>query len=77
MKIDDKLCIFVSLYRSPSQTQDEFETFSENFERNLVRLFQKNPFLVAVIEDFNVQSSNWYYHDKFRSEGNAVDTIAK
>ena len=46
LKIGDKLCSFISLYRSPSQTQDEFENFFENLERNLDRLFQNNPFLV-------------------------------
>ena len=77
MKIGDILCNFIFLYRSPSQSQDEFETFSENLERNLDRLFQNNPFLVVVLVDFNVESSNWYYHDKSSSEGNAVDTTAK
>ena len=75
LKIIDKLCNFISLYRSPSQTQDEFEKFSENLKRNLDRLF--HPFLAAVIRDFNAKSSNWYYHDKSSSEGNAVDTITK
>ena len=56
MKIDDKLCNFVSCYMPPSQKQDEFERFSGNLERNLDRLFQSNPFL--VIGDFNVKSSN-------------------
>ena len=55
----------------------EFENFSENHERNLDLLFQSNLFLVVVIGDFNVKSSNWYYHDKPSSEGNAVDTITK
>ena len=65
------------MYRSSSQTQDEFEKFSENLEKNLDRLFQNNTFLVAVIGDFSFKSSNWYYHDKSISEGNAVDTITK
>ena len=77
LKICDKLCNFISLYRSPSESQDEFEKRSENLERNLDRLFQNNPFSVVVIGDFNVKSSNWYYHDKSSSEGNAVDTITK
>ena len=76
LKIGDKLCNFIFLYRSPSQTQDEFEKFLENLERNLDCLFQSKPFLSLVIGDFNIKSSNWYYHDKFRS-GNAVDTITK
>ena len=77
MKIGDQLCNFISLYRSPSQTQDEFEKFSENLERNLDCLFQNNPFLVVVITDFNVKSRNWYYHNKSSSGGDAVDIITK
>ena len=36
VKVGDTLCNFISLYRYPSQTQKEFEKFSENLERNLV-----------------------------------------
>ena len=31
-KIDNKLCKIVFLYRSPNQSQDEFETFAKNLE---------------------------------------------
>ena len=51
LKIGDKLCNFVALYRSPSQTQDELEKFSDNLELNLGTLSQKNPFLVVAIGD--------------------------
>ena len=44
--------------RSPSQTQDEFENFFENLERHSDRLFQNSPFLVVVVSDFSVKSSN-------------------
>ena len=57
MKIDDKVGNFISLYRSPSQTLDDFETFSKNFELNLEAIVHRNPFLVVVIGDFNVKSS--------------------
>ena len=30
LKIGDKICRFISLYRSPSQTQDEFDKFADN-----------------------------------------------
>ena len=56
-KIGDIICIFKSLYRSPSQTLDDFETFSNNFELNLENLVQRNPFLL----DFNAKSSKWQY----------------
>ena len=41
MQTGDKICNFVSLYRSPSQSQDYFETFADNFEMTLEILAQK------------------------------------
>ena len=35
LQIGDKICNFVALYRSPSQSQDDFETFADNFEMTL------------------------------------------
>ena len=35
VQIGDKICNFVALYRSPSQSQDDFETFADNFEMTL------------------------------------------
>ena len=35
LRIRGKCCRFSCLYRSPSQTQDEFETFLKNFELTL------------------------------------------
>lgn len=59
MKIGDIICIFKSLYRSASQTLDDFKTFSNNFELNLENLVQRNTFLVLTIKDFNAKSSKW------------------
>ena len=53
MRIGDKTCNFIVLYRSPSQSQDVFESFCEHFERNLDNLAQNNPFLLVAIGDFN------------------------
>ena len=68
MKIGDKVCNFISLYRSPSQTLDKFETFSQN-------IVHRNPFLVLVIGNFNAKSSKWHYQDKSTFEGNVIDNI--
>ena len=75
MKIDGKVCNFISLCRSPSQTLDNFETFSKNFELNLEKIVHKNPFLVVVIRDFNVKSGKWHCLDKSTFEGNVIDKI--
>ena len=59
LKKGEKLCTFVALYRSPSQSQNNFETFIDNFELNLETLFRKNPFLLVAIGDFNAKSKFW------------------
>ena len=49
--INNKLSSFVALYRSPSQSQDDFATFSDNFEMTLDLVSKKNPFLLVVLGD--------------------------
>ena len=49
LKIGDKSCNFIALYRSPSQSQDDFETFSDNFEMTLENLSQKGSFLTTLM----------------------------
>ena len=68
LKIVDKLCKIVSLYRSPNQYQDEFETFTNNLELILDKIFETNPFLVIALGDFNAKLSQWYKNDKTTTE---------
>lgn len=49
-------CIFISLYRSRSQTKDSFHSFRENLELNLDSVASKNAFLIVLLGDFNAQS---------------------
>ena len=62
--IANKLCNFISLYRSPSQPTDIFDQFVDNLELTLDEVANNNPLLVVVLGDFNVKSENWYKHDK-------------
>ena len=75
LKIGDKLCTFVALYRSRSQSQDNFETFIDNFELNLETLSRKNPFLLVAIGDFNAKSKVWYCNDNTTSQGKALENV--
>ena len=75
LTVGDKTCNFVVLYRSPSQSQDEFGAFSDNFETILDILAQQNPFLITTIGDFNAKSKNWYCQDKTSFEGKNMKSI--
>ena len=55
----DKFCNFIGLYWFPSHSQDQFESFKENLVLNSESAVQINPFLVVLLDDFNIKSSNW------------------
>ena len=49
---------FIHLYRTPSQSQDEFHDFLTILEMNLDGSFNSTPFLTTIIGDFNAKSNN-------------------
>ena len=53
IKIADKICNFISLYRSANQSKDEFESFADNLELNLDSIVHRKPYLIVVLGDFN------------------------
>ena len=70
-----KLCRFVSLYRSPNQSQDDFESFVNNFELIIDAITANNPFLTIVLGDFNITSNLWFKGDKTSYEASKIDAI--
>ena len=75
LNIGGKICNFISLYRSPSQTQDEFEKIIDNLVSNLESLCQNNPFIIVLTGDLNAKSKNWYSHDKTSHTGNEIKNV--
>ena len=73
--ISNKLCSFVALYRSPSQSQDDFATLSDNLKLTLDFVSKKNPFLLVVLGDFNAKLSQWHDKDTNTPEGISVESI--
>ena len=63
VSINNKTCYVVSLYRSSSQTSNEFDSFITNLEKNVVDISRSNSHFVLLIGDFNVKSSNWSSND--------------
>ena len=44
----------ISLYRSPSQSKDEFDQFLLNFEQLISDRMSQNPHFTLITGDFNV-----------------------
>ena len=73
--IGNKICNFITLYRSPSQNQDDFQAFIDNLETNLETLAQKNPILMVFIGDFNTNSKRWCSQDSTNFEGITIENV--
>ena len=73
--IGNKICNFITLYRSPSQNQDGFQAFIDNLEINLETLVQRNLFLMVVIGDFNAKSKYWCSQDSTNFEGVTIEIV--
>ena len=68
-------CGFASLYHPPNQSQDDFESFANNFELNIDAVTANNPFLTIVLGDFNIKTNFWFKGDKTSYEGSKIDAI--
>ena len=75
LKIDNKFCKIVSFCRSPNQSEDEFETFTNNLELILGKIFETNPFLVIALRDFNTELRQWYKNDKKATEDSKIANL--
>ena len=76
LQIGSKICNFISLYQSPCQTADNFDSFLDNLKLNLDAMTDNNPFLVVVIGNFNARSLGWCINDKNNYEGTKIDCLA-
>ena len=75
ISIGNNICRFIHLYRSPSQTEDEFQMIKSNLKLNLDALLCDNPFLTVMIGDFNARSKDWCSVDITSSEGSELDFL--
>ena len=75
VSINNKRCYVISMNRSPSQTSDDFNSFTTNLEKLLVNISSTNPHFILMIGDFNAQSSNWSSNDTTSAEGTQLDYL--
>ena len=66
----------ITLYRSPSQTSDTFQSFVSNLEK-LAKWGSKSfdPHFVILLGDFNVKSKSWSVNDTTTEEGTILENI--
>ena len=63
------------MYRSPSQSSIEFESFLSGFQDMLSSvLFSKSQFTV-ILGDFNARSSSWWSNDITNPNGILIDSL--
>ena len=58
ISVNNKKIYVVSLYRSPSQTPDEFDYFINNLEKLIIDIYSRKVDFVLMIVDFNAKSCN-------------------
>ena len=75
IRMGKKKCFFTYLYRSPSQSPNEFDTFCSNFNLFLSNINDLNPASSIVIGDINARNSKWWSSDKKTFEGLAIHSL--
>ena len=73
--IGNKICNFITLYRSPSPNQDDFQAFIDNLEMNLETLAQIYSFLMVVLRDFNAKSKHRCSQDSTNFERITIESV--
>ena len=75
VSINNKRGYVVSMYCSPSQTSNDFNSFTTNLEKLVVNISSTNPHFILMIGDFNAKSSNWSSNDTTTAEGAQLDYL--
>ena len=76
MNYNNKKVIISVIYRSPSQSTDEFESFLLNFEQLLDGVSQCGPSLSIITGDFNARSVLWWSNDINTTEGLKLSSMS-
>ena len=69
MSHSNKKVIVSVIYRSPNQSNDEFDLFFSNFEKHIIDIKNRKPYLSVIPGDFNARSSSRWSNDINTTEG--------
>ena len=73
--VDKKRFFFSYMYKSPSQTQDNFEEFFNDLNLLLSDANDVNATLSVIAGDFNAKLSSWCGLDKDNAEGREINSL--
>ena len=63
------------MYRSASQSTDEFDEFLRGFEGVIDYINQYNPYFTLITGDFNARCNRWWENDSNNTEGVSIDNL--
>ena len=66
----------LTLYRSSSQNQGEFEHFLLSLENLLGNIRNQDPAFTTLLGVFNARSNSWWVHDNINNEGTQIQSIS-
>ena len=75
LRIGKKKYFFTCLYRSPSQTSEEFDDFWTDLNLFLSNINDLNPACSVITGDFNNRSRKWWALDKENNESREISFL--
>ena len=72
MTYHNKKVIASVIYRSPSQSINEFDSFLSNLEKLVSDINNRKPALSIITGDFNARSQSWWSNDINTTEGSKM-----
>ena len=76
IKANKQKCFVSCLYRSPSQTNVELNSFCDGLETTFSNLNMESPFCSIVLGDFNAKCNKWYVGDQNDHCGVMLDAVS-
>ena len=73
--ISNKKSYVITLYRSPSLTSNEVDSFISNLEKILINTTSFDPHFLTFLGDFNAKSKSWPVNDTTAGEGRILEKL--
>ena len=75
LTISNKKGYVITLYRSPSLTPNEVDSFISSLEKLLINITSSDPYFLILLGDFNAISKSWPVNDTTAGEGTQLENL--